>query len=640
MSNGVKIQEVVPENLRKQLSVAVRSIQWSYAIFWSLSTTQQGILEWADGYYNGDIKTRKTVQTMEVKADKMGLQRSEQLRELYASLLEGETDQQTKRPNASLSPEDLTDAEWYYLVCMSFVFNPGQGLPGRALANGQTIWLCNAQYADSKVFSRSLLAKSASIQTVVCFPHLGGVIELGVTDLVKEDLNLIQHIKTSLLEFSKPACSQKSSSPGNADDDKEPVCTNFDKEIIDTMSLDNFYSAKEELNFEKDNIEELHENIHEEYNLVNSPDDSSNGCDDHTHQTEDSFMLEGINNGGTSQVQSWHFIEDDFVQNSMNSSDCISQAFVDEKKVNSIGLKEIQECNHSKFSSLDIGSNDDLHYKRTISTVLKSSYRFIESQYLHGCHCKSSFVGWKKAGIVDGYGPIEKQHMLKKVLFTVPLMHASSNLKSEKESDEIDKKWEFGSDVLLDKTREEERYMVLKSIVPSITKIDKASILKDTIKYLKELEERVEELESFRDLTEIEARVTYPEMVEQTSDNYEVNKIDNGKKSWINKRKASDIDEIGPKSNKVCVPNDELPINVKVSLKQHEVLIDMRCPWREYLLLDIMNAMNNLHLDAHTVQSLTVDGILNLTMKSKFRGAAVASAGMIKQALSRVAPKI
>lgn len=42
MSNGVKIQEVVPENLRKQLSVAVRSIQWSYAIFWSLSTTQQG----------------------------------------------------------------------------------------------------------------------------------------------------------------------------------------------------------------------------------------------------------------------------------------------------------------------------------------------------------------------------------------------------------------------------------------------------------------------------------------------------------------------------------------------------------------------------------------------------------------------
>ena len=32
----------VPENLSKQLAVAVRSIQWSYAIFWSLSARQQG----------------------------------------------------------------------------------------------------------------------------------------------------------------------------------------------------------------------------------------------------------------------------------------------------------------------------------------------------------------------------------------------------------------------------------------------------------------------------------------------------------------------------------------------------------------------------------------------------------------------
>lgn len=85
------------------------------------------VLEWGDGYYNGDIKTRKTVQAVELKADKIGLQRSEQLRELYQSLLEGEADQQAKRPSAALSPEDLSDAEWYYLVCMSFVFSPGEG---------------------------------------------------------------------------------------------------------------------------------------------------------------------------------------------------------------------------------------------------------------------------------------------------------------------------------------------------------------------------------------------------------------------------------------------------------------------------------------------------------------------------------
>lgn len=85
------------------------------------------VLEWGDGYYNGDIKTRKTMQAMELTPDKIGLQRSKQLRELYESLLKGESELAYKRPSAALSPEDLTDAEWYYLVCMSFVFSSGQG---------------------------------------------------------------------------------------------------------------------------------------------------------------------------------------------------------------------------------------------------------------------------------------------------------------------------------------------------------------------------------------------------------------------------------------------------------------------------------------------------------------------------------
>ncbi|PKI53995.1 hypothetical protein CRG98_025606 [Punica granatum] len=117
----------VPENLKQQLAIAVRSIQWSYGIFWSISPSQPGMLEWGDGYYNGDIKTRKTVQAVEFNADELGLQRSEQLRELYESLSAGESSGQIRRPSAALSPEDLTDTEWYYLVCMSFHFDIGQG---------------------------------------------------------------------------------------------------------------------------------------------------------------------------------------------------------------------------------------------------------------------------------------------------------------------------------------------------------------------------------------------------------------------------------------------------------------------------------------------------------------------------------
>ena len=84
-------------------------------------------MSWGEGYYNGDIKTRKTTQVVEHNSDEIGLQRSEQLRELYASLTIAKANSQTKRPSTALSPEDLTDTEWFYLVCMSFVFNIGQG---------------------------------------------------------------------------------------------------------------------------------------------------------------------------------------------------------------------------------------------------------------------------------------------------------------------------------------------------------------------------------------------------------------------------------------------------------------------------------------------------------------------------------
>ncbi|KAL4621939.1 hypothetical protein ACB092_06G263200 [Castanea dentata] len=657
MANGCQTHEGVPENLRKQLAVAVRSIQWSYAIFWSLSTTQQGVLKWGDGYYNGDIKTMKTVQTGELKADKIGLQRSEQLRELYLSLLEDETDQQqqAKRPSAALSPEDLTDAEWYYLVCMSFVFNPGQGLPGRALASGQTIWLSNAQYADSKIFSRSLLAKSASIQTVICFPYLGGVIELGVTELVSEDPSLLQHIKASLLELSKPVCSDKSSSaPHKGDDDRDPMCAKVNHEIVDTLGLENLYSPSEEIKFDQEGINELGGNIREEINM-DSPDECSNGCE-HNYWTEDSFMLEGMN-GGASQVQSWHLMDDDFsngVQDSMHSSDCISEAFVNQEKaistpkqenVNHGHLQELQKSNHTKLSSLDLGADDDLHYKRIISAILGSSAQLIENRCFQYGDCKSSFMSWKRESSDDAHRPQVHQRMLKKVLFTVPLMYGGGLLRSQKENGGKDWLRKLESDdicignVLSENRRENEKFLVLRSMVPSISEIDKASILTDTIKYLKELEARVEELESCMDSVDFEGRARRnQDIIEHTSDNYDIKKIDNGKKHWINKRKACDIDETDLELNRV-VPEDGLPLDVKVSIKEQEVLIELRCPYREYILLDVMDGINNLHLDAHSVQSSALDGILTLTLKSKFRGAAIASVGMIKQALWKIAFK-
>ncbi|KAE8665813.1 Transcription factor MYC1 [Hibiscus syriacus] len=632
MANAVKNQVGgVPENLRKQLAVAVRSIQWSYAIFWSLSATQQGELQWGDGYYNGDIKTRKSVQAFELKADKIGLQRSEQLRQLYESLLEGDTDQ-TKKPSAALSPEDLSDTEWYYLVCMSFGLDTGQGLPGKALASGETIWLCNAQHADSKIFSRSLLAK---VGTVVCFPYLGGVIELGVTELVPEDPNLLQHIKASLLDFSKPVCSENSSSvPHNADDDKDPIRAEINHGIVGLLDLENLYSPTKKIEFDHEEFNEFCESINEDFNII-SPDECSY-CRQN-HQMDDSFMLEDVN-GVASHVQSWHFMDDDF-----GIREKAATSSPKRESANHSRFKELHKGNHTTLSSLDL-EVDDLHYKRTVSAILRSSNWSIESPSFHTCGYKSSFIRWKKEGMGNFHRPRVQQNIFKKILFAVPLMHGSNSLRYVKENGRKDCLRKPGNDENAIGCALPEKFRILGSMIPSISEVDKESFLKDTIKYLKELEARIEELESCKNSMEFEARPrrNCRDAVEQTSDNYENGTVYNVKKSWINKRKACDVGESLHETGsdlKRSTPKDGFAPDVRVSIKELEVIIEIRCPSREFLLLDIMEAINNLHLDAYTVQSRTLDGLVALTLKSKFRGAAIAPAGMIKQALQRAATK-
>lgn len=622
-------EEWVPENLRDQLCLAVRSIQWSYAIFWSISTTQLGrVLEWDDGYYNGDIKTRKTIQAVEeLNADQMGLQRSDQLKELYESLAAGETNSQTKRPSAALSPEDLTHTEWYYLVCMSFVFNIGQGLPGRTSEIGQPIWLCNAHIADSKVFTRSLLAKSASIQTVVCFPFSGGVVELGVTDLVLEDPSLIQHIKTSFLNKPYPIVSNNFiSSMGKTRYNKDQACPKLlddDDEILE---------ANLNLVMECEGL------------IMDSTNNSSNGfC-----SAEDCFMIDGVNNGGDggsqSQVQSWQIFDEEFsncAHNSMNSSDRISQTVVDPDQkavVAPIEKYSLQDLHHSKINSLDVRTND-LQYQNVLSSLLKSSDQLVLGPCFRNFNKESSFVGWKKEGSPGSIRPRSgtSQKLLKRVLFEVARMHSGCLLETQEvngSDDGVLRPEVEGNDVnhvLSERRRREklnERFIVLKSLVPSKSKVDKVSILDDTIEYLKELERRVEELETCRESTEVEATTTTKnkkihDNVERTSDNY-------GKKPSINKRKACDIDETGPEINRV------LRDNVFVSMTEKDVVIEVRCRWRESLLLEIMDALSNIHLDSHSVQSSTIDGILRITINSKLKGSTVVSAAVIRQALQRI----
>ncbi|XP_054808861.1 transcription factor EGL1-like isoform X1 [Prosopis cineraria] len=621
---------MVLENMKKQLALAVRSIQWSYAIFWSASSCQPGVLEWGEGYYNGDIKTRKTSQAVQLRSDQIGLQRSEQLRELFESLATAESTQQTKGPSTALSPEDLTDTEWYYLVCMSFVFNIGQGLPGRTLANDQPIWVYNAPFGDSRIFSRSLLAKSASIQTVACFPFLEGVVELGTSDLISEDLSLIQRIKTSFLDVLG------ASKSGSA------FKTRNKKDITSAAFGHSAYYAK---------LPEVGSAVNNKTSPNSLSAIEANQLADETH------VVERVD-GGSSLVHSWQVRDDEFcndAHNSMISSDCSSQTLADPEKIaccpkdqnpTDHSVLDHQECNKTKMT-LKNCRNDGWHYRKVLSAVLKDSDQSVIRAHFQSSNKESSFVSYKKGGsmsyqMLKGGTP---QKLLKKVLLEVPRMHMDGLLECQEENDykeqmrpEVD---EIGMNHVLSERRRRaklnERFLTLRSMVPSVSKDDKVSILDEAIEYLRKLEKKIRELEACRELIDLETRAkrTPQDMVERTSDNY-FNKTDNGMKPMHNKRKACDVKETWQENDSVAL-NDSSTSSVIINMSNTEVLIEMKHPWREGAVMKIMEALRNLHLDLRSIQSSEVGGILHLTIRSQMRGPTIASAKKIKQVLQKAA---
>lgn len=319
---------------------------------------------------------------------------------------------------------------------------------------------------------------------------------------------------------------QSTSSPSNADNEEDLVCAELGHEIGDAMALDKLnpvtefeikpenapqvfplslppYIPQEEIEFNQDGLEELHANICEDLE-AGSPHESSNGCMANQH-TEDSFMLQNIN-CGASQVHSWQFINDEFsncMHGSMNSSECISQTLVNPhkavsfpkgEKVNNLHLQELQKCNDTKLGSLDLGT-DDLHYTRTLSAIFMKSPRLIVAPLFHGGNHTSSFNNWTEGG--QGNVPKAQlgtpQKIVKKILFEVAWMHGGSLRKSPEENSSKGGLWKPEGDevgvnhVLSERRRREklkEKFHVLRSLVPSISKVFELPFLGSSVKVL------------------------------------------------------------------------------------------------------------------------------------------------------------
>ncbi|CAK8571908.1 unnamed protein product [Lathyrus sativus] len=593
---------------------------------------------------------------MEVSAEEASLQRSQQLRELYESLSAGETNPPTRRPCASLSPEDLTESEWFYLMCVSFSFPPGVGLPGKAYARRQHVWLTGANEVDSKTFSRAILAKSAHIQTVVCIPVLDGVVEIGTTDKIQEDLNFIKHVKSFFIDHHslppKPALSEHSTSNPNYSTDHipaimytvaDPPCTAIPNQ--DDMDED------EEEDEEDDEVES------------ESEDETNQGRNQHATsiievaepselmqiEMPDDIRIGSPNDGSNNLDSDFHLLA---VSNQENPSRQVDSyrterwGPIEEPPDDPLQVQLSSSVLHHPLEDL---TQEDTHYSQTVTTVLQNQWIDSPSINYINYSTQSSFTTWTNHHFHPPPPPdtATSQWLLKYILFTVPYLHTKNHDETSPQThdtagvnsndpsarlrgkgtpqDELS-----ANHVLAERRRREklnERFIILRSLVPFVTKMDKASILGDTIEYLKQLRRKIQDLETRNRQMESE-KSGVPVLVGPTE-----------------KKKVRIVEGNGGgggvRAKAVEVVEKEIVASVQVSIIESDALLEIECLQREGLLLDVMMMLRELRIEVIGVQSSLNNGVFVAELRAKVKengNGKKVSIVEVKRALNQIIP--
>ncbi|CAN4111437.1 unnamed protein product [Withania somnifera] len=194
------------QNLQNKLSDLVErpnaaNFSWNYAIFWQISRSKLGefVLGWGDGCCRepreGEEREVKRIFNLRFDDEVQQRMRKRVLQKLH--MLFGGTDED----NYAFGLDRVTDTELFFLASMYFSFPRGEGGPGKCFGSGKHLWLSDALTSSLDYCARSFLAKSAGMQTIVLIPTEVGIVELGSVRSIPESMELLQHIKSCFSTF-------------------------------------------------------------------------------------------------------------------------------------------------------------------------------------------------------------------------------------------------------------------------------------------------------------------------------------------------------------------------------------------------------------------------------------------------------
>ncbi|KAM7277471.1 hypothetical protein ACFE04_019337 [Oxalis oulophora] len=182
-----------PTTLQQRLRFILQSQSdwWAYAIFWQTSNdVNTGLLylNWGDGIFRGtkDLSPKLTGTS--------------QPQSHYYS------NSSSSLSFSSSVDIDISDIEWFYVMSLTRTFSCVEdGVLGKVASTGSLVWLTGQR--ELQFYTNCERVKEAHVQgvkTLVCIPTSGGVLELGSSELIGQNWNLIQQVKNLFgLEFPK-----------------------------------------------------------------------------------------------------------------------------------------------------------------------------------------------------------------------------------------------------------------------------------------------------------------------------------------------------------------------------------------------------------------------------------------------------
>ncbi|KAK8599750.1 hypothetical protein V6N13_060427 [Hibiscus sabdariffa] len=551
------------ETLQQRLQALIEGARecWTYAIFWQSTYDYSGttpVLGWGDGYYKGEEDKGKGKSKVSSSSAAEQEHRKNVLKELN-SLISGSTVTADDTVD-----EEVTDTEWFFLVSMTQSFVNGSGLPGQALLNSSPVWVAGQDRLAGSMCERARQGQVFGLQTMVCIPSANGVVELGSTELITQSSDLMNKVRI-LFNFNNGIESVSWSVSNNTADQGE----NDPSSLWISEPNKGEESKDKNINLNKNNTRNQNQRVRDPSSSSLTENPSSVHVGNHQQQQGQSFSL---------NFSDYGFDGNSSVRNGNSSVRLLKPEsgeilnFGEGKRISANSQLVVEE-NKKKRSPNSRGSHEDGMLSFTSGLVLPCS----GVAKSNGCardsdnsDIEASIVKEADSGrVVQPEKRPRKRGRKPANGREEPLNHAEAERQRREKLNQ--------------------KLYALRAVVPNVSKMDKASLIRDAISHINELRTKLQNADSEKEELQKE--------------------LDELKKELACKDPRSTAPP-SPPDQDFSMLDKSIELDIDVKIIGLDAMIRTQCPKKNHPAARLMIALKELDLDVHHASVSVVNDLM------------------------------